>query len=227
MNFPQFLNELSDVFTRVIAPEVSKKDFAHIDLSTDNPSLQSLNITEVNVFKNYLYQFLKLKNAKIAYGGYLEQRNLYKNSSLFNNTFSNKSREYHLGIDFWAPSGTPVLASLDAEVYSLKNNAGSGDYGPTIILKHQQDAVEFYSLYGHLSHSSLTGLKLGQRVVAGQAIGNLGEAAVNGGYVPHLHYQIIKNLGNYDGDYPGVCSYENLDFFVQNCPDPNWLLKIF
>ena len=38
--------------------------------------------------------------------------------------------------------------------------------------------------------------------------------------------QIIKDMGSYKGDYPGVASLHEIDFYRSNCPDPNLLLKL-
>jgi hypothetical protein len=54
----------------------------------------------------------------------------------------------------------------------------------------------------------------------------LGLPPINGDYAPHLHFQIIINMENKLGDYPGVCSLKMLDFYSKNCPDPKVLLKI-
>jgi hypothetical protein len=54
----------------------------------------------------------------------------------------------------------------------------------------------------------------------------LGLPPINGDYAPHLHFQIIIDMENKKGDYPGVCSSKTLAFYLQNCPDPNLLLKI-
>ena len=58
-------------------------------------------------------------------------------------------RNIHLGVDIWAKEGTKVLAALDGEIHSFKNNTNHGDYGPCIILKHQLEESVFYTLYGH------------------------------------------------------------------------------
>lgn len=55
---------------------------------------------------------------------------------------------------------------------------------------------------------------------------SIGNSEVNGDYAPHLHFQIIKNIEDYWGDYPGVCNTNDLNFYIENCPDPNLLLKI-
>ena len=69
-------------------------------------------------------------------------------------------------------------------------------------------------------------LKNGDAVLQGNTIGFLGDASVNGDYAPHLHFQIIKELEDNFGDYPGVSSEENIKFYSRNCPNPNLLLKL-
>jgi len=54
----------------------------------------------------------------------------------------------------------------------------------------------------------------------------VGDSSVNGGYSPHLHFQIIKNIEDNFSDYPGVTSKKDLDYYLENCPNPNLLLKI-
>jgi len=49
---------------------------------------------------------------------------------------------------------------------------------------------------------------------------------INGDYAPHLHFQIIIDMEEKTGDYPGVCSENKLEFYKNNCPNPNLLLKI-
>jgi murein DD-endopeptidase MepM/ murein hydrolase activator NlpD len=93
-------------------------------------------------------------------------------------------------------------------------------------LKHQIKNQEFYTLFGHLSLESITNLKVGTLFKKGQQLATLGKPEVNGDYAPHLHFQIIKNIGDFSGDYPGVCSENDLDFYKKNCPNPNLLLKI-
>ena len=88
------------------------------------------------------------------------------------------------------------------------------------------DNHQFYTLYGHLSLESIQKLYKGQVMKKGEQIGTLGKVSVNGDYAPHLHFQIIKDIQDKEGDYPGVCSISSLSFYLSNCPDPNLLLKI-
>lgn len=108
-------------------------------------------------------------------------------------------------MDLWYHANTPIYTPLDAVLYSFKNNTNHGDYGPTIILEHQINGVVFYTLYGHLSVSSIENLEVGKTFKQAEQIATLGEALVNGDYPPHLHFQIIIDIQDYKGDYPGVC----------------------
>ena len=210
---------------KVILPQISYSDYVAIDLSTSSKLFENITLESADDLEQIIYAFVADKNAKMAFGGYLEQRNLYKRSSLFSD-MDTENRNIHLGIDIWEKSGSTIHAALDGKVHSFKNNEGLGNYGPTIILKHQVQEIEFYTLYGHLSKDSISNLKVDQEFKKGDRIGYLGSAEVNGDYAPHLHFQIIEDLDDYFGDYPGVCSKTNADFYRENCPNPNILLKI-
>lgn len=210
---------------KVIAPEVPYSSYVALDLSINNSELKTLNITAASDFENYINDFVKQKKAHIAYGGYNETRNLYKRSTVFKAS-AKEERNIHIGLDLWTTAGTPILAALDGKIHSFQYNHQLGDYGPTIILEHEINNQRFYTLYGHLSLESIQGLSKEELVKKGQTIGALGNADVNGDYAPHLHFQIIKDIQNKEGDYPGVCSSNTLPFYLSNCPDPNLLLKI-
>lgn len=152
----------------------------------------------------------------------MEKRGIYA----ANSNFSETKRNIHLGIDFWAKAGTKVLTPIDGVVHSFKNNTTKGDYGPTIILEHGFNGGSFYTLYGHLSLASLVTLYIGKEFKQGNELGTLGETAINVNYAPHLHFQIIKDLAGYTGDYPGVCSKKDIEFYTYNCPNPSLLLKL-
>ena len=126
----------------------------------------------------------------------------------------------------WINESTPIHAALDGSVHSFQNNTALGDYGPTIILSHEIGGIKFHTLYGHLSEASLIGKKVGDIIKKGEQIATLGLPPINGDYAPHLHFQIIIDMEEKTGDYPGVCSEKMLSFYKSNCPDPNLLLKI-
>jgi murein DD-endopeptidase MepM/ murein hydrolase activator NlpD len=226
-SFSEFLSSLSRKFVPIIAPHYGAEDYVPLDLSSTNKGLDVAVLQQPNVHHRQLQEFLKTKNAKVAYGGYLEQRKLYDRSDYFTSDKPDDRRNIHLGIDLWCEAGTVVLSPLQATVHSLQENTNFGDYGPTIILEHLEECHRFYTLYGHLSRESLSGLSVGQKIYAGQQIASLGTPAVNGDYAPHLHFQMIVDLQGNMGDYPGVASRSLVEFYKTNCPDPNLLLKIY
>ena len=211
--------------SKVIDAAIPLEQYVSIDLSIHNPELSKAQLENADDFEQYIGTHLQKNNATVAYGGYNETRNLYKRSSIFNDTDSNE-RNIHIGLDLWTKAGTPVLAALDGTLHSFANNTGLGNYGPTIIIEHLVDTVKFYTLYGHLSVESIAAIKIGQTIKKGTSIGTLGDATVNGNYAPHLHFQVINEIGEHSGDYAGVCSENDLAFYLDNCPDPNLLLKL-
>lgn len=216
--------DLKDI--KVIDNAIPYSDYTSLDLSASNQELNELNISDSSEFETYIEHLLAKNNAKVAYGGYVEIRTLYKTSTHFNDS-NTEERNIHIGVDLWIKAGTPVLAALDGKVHSFQYNNSIGDYGPTIILEHQLEKHIFYTLYGHLSLESIASIKTGDFFAKGQQLATLGDSTVNGDYSPHLHFQIIKNIKENFGDYPGVCSKSNLDYYLENCPDPNLLLKIY
>lgn len=211
--------------SKVIDTTIDYSQYMPLDLSISNQELANNKTQTTHEFEVYIEHLLAQAKAKVAFGGYLEQRNIYKRSENFNNS-TTAERNIHIGLDLWIKAGTPVLAAFDGTVHSFKNNNSLGDYGPTIILKHAIENHIFYTLYGHLSLESIVNLKVGAVFMKEQILGTLGKPAVNGDYAPHLHFQIIKNIGDNFGDYPGVCSKIDLDYYTINCPNPNLVLKI-
>ena len=161
----------------------------------------------------------------VRFGGYGEDRSLYT-QALFAPE-GDEPRTVHLGVDVFAPAGAAVYTPLSGRVHSSRINDNPGDYGPTIILEHTPIAgLTFHTLYGHLDRDSLKGLKPGTAFMAGEKIAELGTKRENGGWPPHLHFQIILEIGNAKGDYPGVCKRSERDHWLSICPDPGPLLGL-
>jgi murein DD-endopeptidase MepM/ murein hydrolase activator NlpD len=209
--------------SKVIAPTISYSEYVPLDLSISNSTIHHLATAED--YGVFIQKHLDANNGTIAFGGYQEIRNLYQRSSVFK-AYNSEERNIHIGLDLWINESASVHAALGGTIHSFQNNTALGDYGPTIIIQHQLEDSIFHTLYGHLSEESLKGKQVGDIVEPGEQIGNLGLAPINGDYAPHLHFQIIKDMENKVGDYPGVCSATRLNHYTTNCPDPNVLLKI-
>ncbi len=221
-----FLSYIDLESINIIDSSISKNKYVPIDLSVTNLDLELLNVDCYKSWDNYIKNYLENNNAEVAFGGYLEKRNLYNRSNYFNNTEVDKQRNIHLGIDLWVNAGTKVLAAFDGEIHSFNNNTNHGDYGPTIILKHTIYGVVFHTLYGHLSTDSLNKLKIGDKVKQGETIAHIGIPEVNGEYASHLHFQVINDMQGNQGDYPGVSSAADIIFYKNNCPNPNIMLGL-
>lgn len=182
----------------------------------------------------------KKAGAGVSAGGYGEARLVYLTEAFaVPGSDRRERRTIHLGVDLFQPAGKPIFAPLEGVVHSFADNAAAGDYGPTVILEHRTDPsdpsdpsdsgagkVVFYSLYGHLSRASLVGLTVGRRFARGEQIGTLGDFAENGGWAPHLHFQLMLELLGRHGEFPGVAPPSEKALWLSLCPDPNLLFGI-
>ena len=210
----------------LIDTSIPSSAYVPLDLSIHNTELKAVNVSSSDDLERFIWNHMKTHKAKVAFGGYLEQRGIYQRSDYFNRENPDTERNIHLGLDLWIEADTPIYAPFDGVIHSFKNNMNYGDYGPTLVLKHRFNEHQFYTLYGHLSIASLKGKEVGTDVKQGEQIATLGTAEVNGDYPPHLHFQIIKDIQDFEGDYPGVSNPLDLEFYKTNCPDPNLLLKL-
>ena len=90
----------------------------------------------------------------------------------------------HLGTDFAAPKGTPIMASGDGKVTKAGWCGGGGN---CVKIKHNRT---YQTVYAHMSKFG-RGIKKGVRVKQGQIIGYVGSTGLSTG--PHLHYEVIEN----------------------------------
>jgi len=90
----------------------------------------------------------------------------------------------HLGTDFAAPMGTPIMASGSGTITRAKWCGGGGN---CIKIKHNST---YETVYAHMK-SFAAGMKVGKKVRQGQIIGYVGSTGMSTG--PHLHYEVIVN----------------------------------
>lgn len=209
----------------VLGTALRAEDYCPLDLSVQNADSQAVNVTTYEGLDAYIQKILQEQHAQVGYGGYAEYRIFYQQSPLFNDGVQ-EPRCIHLGLDLWAPAGTPIYAPLAGKIHSLQYNGGVLDYGATIILEHTLPEGTFYSLYGHLSRASLNAWRPGQPVTKGAPIAHIGARADNGGWVPHLHWQLMLDMEGRSGDFPGVATPTMAAHYLAICPDPALLLPI-
>ena len=167
---------------------------------------------------------MKDAGARVGIGRYNEARLLYTSDVFESN--GGERRTIHIGMDLFMAAASPVFTPLDGAIHSFANNAAPLDYGPAIIIQHEADDVRFFTMYGHLSEDSLEGLYPGKLVKRGDRIAHIGAPPTNGGWPPHLHFQIITNMLGKQGDFPGVAPASQREVWLSLCPDPNLILGI-
>ncbi|MEM9918465.1 MAG: aminotransferase class III-fold pyridoxal phosphate-dependent enzyme, partial [Bacteroidota bacterium] len=203
--------------------ETQWQGVAALDLSVGSLDLgHHSQYEEIDAFCDRIDGLLQEQKATIGLGGYGEVRPFYTTDAYqVKGHAGPRWRTVHLGLDIWAAAGTAVRAPFPGRVRYNHNNIGERNYGPTLILEHEwSDGQVFYSLYGHLSEDSLRGLQAGDAVVAGQLIARIGDRPINGNWPPHLHFQLMLDLLNEEGDFPGVAFPEVAEIWKSLCPDP-------
>jgi murein DD-endopeptidase MepM/ murein hydrolase activator NlpD len=133
------------------------------------------------------------------------------------------SRFLHVGIDIGAPVGTPCMAFANGEISHFGYNPADGDYGNVVITKHLLDGLPLWALYGHLDAASIAGKQVGQPVSAGEVICWMGDKHENGGWEPHLHFQ-LSLVEPETHDLPGVVAPEDREQALLDYPDPRLVL---
>ncbi|MEI9810956.1 MAG: peptidoglycan DD-metalloendopeptidase family protein, partial [Bacteroidota bacterium] len=222
-------------FERIVPFDPVTDKLLPLDFTKTNSELTDEVLAEVRVFSGYINDKLNSSNARYGIGGYAEQRIVYRMNPIFSSSstaleresaIETESRTLHLGIDIWGKPNTAVIAPSDGIVHSFAFNNRPGDYGATIILSHRLQGVSFFTLYGHLSLNSIKNIQEGDRLSRGDIFAEFGIPAENGHWPPHLHFQVIKDIEGWSGDYPGVCKYSEREAYLPNCPDPDLILQM-
>ncbi|MFZ4540529.1 MAG: peptidoglycan DD-metalloendopeptidase family protein [Rickettsiales bacterium] len=91
--------------------------------------------------------------------------------------------KFHKGVDFGAPTGTPIMAAGDGVVTFKGWKSG---YGNFVLIKHND---KYETAYGHISRFGK--ISVGNRVKQGQVIAYVGMTGMATG--PHLHYEVHQN----------------------------------
>tara|TARA_B100000676_G_scaffold126_1_gene141 strand:- start:2771 stop:3382 length:612 start_codon:yes stop_codon:yes gene_type:complete len=160
----------------------------------------------------------KSPSDRFCIGKYNEVRPNMYNTELFEGV-----RNIHMGIDIGGPVGTPCMAFSDGVISHFGYNSEPGDYGFVVITKHVLSGKNCWALYGHLDSASIKGKKVGEKISKGQVIAWFGDFHENGGWEPHLHFQLSYKEPQ-THDLPGVVSEEDRERSLKDFPDPRLVM---
>ncbi|MCP4600014.1 MAG: aminotransferase class III-fold pyridoxal phosphate-dependent enzyme [Proteobacteria bacterium] len=225
----KWLKNRFDEFGPIVDADLREQKPLVFDLSVGSPLISGTsNATDFAAFEGQVFEQMRDADVSVGIGRYNEARLFYTTEEFKSQSDEMPERRtIHLGIDIFIKSGAPVYAFRDGRVHSFSNNSAHLDYGPTIIIEHEADERNlFYTLYGHLSLDSLNGLEVGKPIKKGEQFASIGDPVTNGGWPPHLHFQIITDMFGETGNYPGVALPSQRDVWTGICPDPNLILGI-
>jgi Ser/Thr protein kinase RdoA (MazF antagonist) len=133
---------------------------------------------------------------------------------------ASESGALHLGTDLLARPGCAIhapLAGVVARLDPVESKSGLRD----LILEHDvSDGVRFYTCYGSLAEAESGGLRLGDLVEKGDAIGRVSDCGAP------IHFQILTDLLEISGGFPRVCDPSKWSVWCDLSPDPNAILAI-
>ena len=215
-------------FHGLLGEALNPEKTAVLDLSAGSFLSAKTDGVSLEKQQNILDEYLRENNVEIGVGKYTEARSFYAAKEFLNNSIDGQEkRTIHLGIDVFAPSGASIFAPIDGVVHQLQDNQSPLDYGPTVILKHQpENGPEFFTLYGHLGRECLQQLQIGQVIKGGMPLAKIGNSNENGGWLPHVHFQLILDLFDFDGNYPGVALPSVKNVWSSICPGPGLMLGL-
>jgi len=99
--------------------------------------------------------------------------------------------------------------------------------GPSIITEHRIGDASFYILFSHLRPNALDNLKEGATVRSGDQIASVATEVESVELPPHVHLQLITDLGEHSVDFPEVARLSEKNKYMNVCANPESLLSPF
>ncbi len=164
--------------------------------------------------------FCSDNNIELGIGAWGEERTVYTDKAFESLFIEGQRRIHHLGVDLFMPAGTPLYAPLAATVMSVEIEHEPLGYGGLIKLEHRPEGCPpFVTLWGHMAHEALERLKPGQQLQAGDLVGHMGDIHENGGWTPHLHFEMTTDIHLTATEILGVGEAAYLDVWADLFPD--------
>jgi hypothetical protein len=155
---------------------------AAMAVTSDVDALLRLSKFERERYKE-VYELVKGKRDLLDHSpSIMPTRGYFSSGFGYRNDPFTGQRHFHAGLDIAGRTGTPVYATADGKVVTIRVNGG---LGKMITVDH---GYGFKTRYGHLNRYRV---KVGQKVKRGDLIGDMGSTGYSTG--PHLHYEVIKN----------------------------------
>jgi 4-aminobutyrate aminotransferase-like enzyme len=225
----EWLSQNQSQIGSIVDFDLSEAPNVVLDLSVGSPEIGSLmDLSDPQRFTKLVNDRVEEAQAEIGIGRYDEPRLIYSDERYKASPIEgSESRTIHIAIDLFMKFGTPVFAPIDGRIHSFQNNPGPLDNGPTIVIEHTvNEDVTFYTLYAHLTDDSIEGLSVGQSIKKGERIASVGNYPQNGGWPPHLHFQLIADMIGREGDFFGVALPSQRRIWKSISPNPNAILGI-
>lgn len=162
--------------------ELVKETTKRLDVITKQAYIQSKSFDDVIVMAKNKSNML----ASIPAIQPISNKDLTRIASGFGMRFHpiHKIKKLHTGMDFTAPTGTPIYATGNGVISNDPRRRSSG-YGSYVVIDHEYG---YKTLYAHMSKINA---RKGQKVKRGEVIGFVGNTGTS--TAPHLHYEVIKN----------------------------------
>jgi len=196
-----------------IMPEIEGQG-AILDLSNESEIFKIFKTYSLQEFDEYFTALSKKYNTNFLVGKYGEDRKkLFENFGI--ERFTKNGKTLHAGIDIFMPASSKVSLPEDAMLIESKKDSEIGGYGHYLIY----ECTNAFLLFGHIYPK--VNLRVGEIYNKGEIIAQLANIEDNGGYLPHLHFQVLKKdiFINTDG-------YVNKDQLKMHTINPQEYLKL-
>jgi len=203
---------MSKLFKKIM-PEIEGHG-AILDLSNESDIFKFFKSYSLMEFDEYFTSLAKKYNTNFLIGKYGEDRKkLFENFGI--ERFTKNGKTLHAGIDIFMPALSKVALPENAKLIESKKDSEIGGYGHYLIY----EVTNAFLLFGHIYPKS--NLTIGEYYNKGEIIAQLANIEDNGGYLPHLHFQVLKKSVTINTD-----GYVIKDKLLLHTVDPNKYLEL-